>query len=138
MPLNAPISIVLKFYLNQSTMLKSLSFDDLPKAVCHLSEEIREIKLMLAQHIEPQLPLQQDQILTVEEAAAFLRLSVPTVRSKTSRGELPFMKKGNRVYLSMSDLMDYLKSGKRKSNAEIQTEAESYLSGRKEGSHVRR
>lgn len=116
----------------------TLSFDDLPRAIGHLGEEIRVIKSMLAQRLEPQSTPIQDQILTVEEAAAFLRLSVPTVRSKTSRGELPFMKKGNRLYFSQSELTAYLKSGKRKSNHEIQAEAESYLSVRKEAGHGRR
>ena len=107
------------------------TFDDLPQAVGHLSEEIREIKAMLAQRLEPQSTPTQDQILTVGEAAAFLSLSVPTVRSKVHRGELPSMKKGNRVYFSQSELMEYLKTGKRKSNSEIEMEAQMHLNERK-------
>lgn len=79
-----------------------------------------------------------DKLLSTQETAVFLGLSKPTIYSKVSRGELPVMKQGNRLYFSESELRDYLKVGKRKSNAEIQAEAESYLSGRKEASHGRR
>lgn len=113
--------------------MKTLTFDELPRAVSQLGEEIREIKSMLAQRLEPQSAPTQDQILNVKGAAAFLELSVPTVRSKTSRGELPSMKKGNRVYYSLVELMEYLKTGKRKSNSEIEAEADVYLSAKKKG-----
>ncbi len=68
-------------------------------------------------------------LLSVKETACFLRLTVPTVYSKVSRGELPAMKQGNRLNFSLSEL---LQSGKKKSNTEIQAEAEAYLKGRKE------
>ncbi len=71
--------------------------------------------------------------MTAEEAAAFLRLSVPTVYSKVSRGELTVMKRGNRLYFSKYELIDYLRAGRKKSNAEIQAEAGEYISKSKKG-----
>ena len=106
-----------------------ISFNDLPEAVSRLGDKLDAIQQMLAQRIEPQPAPKQDHFLTAEEAAAFLRLSVPTVYSKVSRGELTVMKQGNRLYFSESDLMGYLKAGKRKSNSEIQAEADNYLLG---------
>ena len=70
---------------------------------------------------------QPDQLLTVQEAADFLKLTVPTIYSKVSRGELPVMKRSKRLYFSSKELVDYLKEGRRKSNAEIEAQAESYL-----------
>ncbi len=64
---------------------------------------------------------------TIKEAAEFLDLTVPTIYSKVSKGELPVSKIGGRLYFFRSDLMAYLKSGRKKSNAEIDAEAESYL-----------
>ena len=71
---------------------------------------------------------QPEQLLTVQEAAQFLNLTVPTIYSKVSKGELPVMKRSKRLYFSSTELMEYLKEGRKKSNAEIDKEAETYLS----------
>ena len=106
-----------------------LSFDELPSAVSRLGDKLDAIQQMLAQRIELQPTSTQDKFLSTQEAAAFLRISVPTLYSKVSLGELPVMKQGNRLYFSESDLTDYLKAGRRKSNPEIQAEADNYLLG---------
>lgn len=76
---------------------------------------------------------QPEQLLTVQEAAQFLNLTVPTIYSKVSKGELPVMKRSKRLYFSNTELMEYLKEGRKKSNAEIEQEAEAYLSNNRKG-----
>lgn len=71
-----------------------------------------------------------EQLLTIQEAATFLNLTVPTIYSKVSKGELPFMKRGKRLHFSSTELMQYLKDGRNKTNAEIEAEAHTYLSKR--------
>ena len=82
---------------------------------------------------ESKLTKQPEQLLTVQEAAQFLNLSVPTIYSKVSKGELPVMKRSKRLYFSSTELMQYLKAGRKKSNAEIEQEAKAYLSNNKKG-----
>lgn len=74
-----------------------------------------------------------EELLTVQEAAEFLHLSVPTIYSKVSKGELPVMKRSKRLYFSRTELLDYLKDGRKKSNAEIEQEANAYLSNNRKG-----
>ena len=76
---------------------------------------------------------QPEQLLTIQQAAEFLSLSVPTLYSKVSKGELPVMKQGKRLYFSRTELMEYIKEGRKKTNAEIEAEAEAYLSDKKKG-----
>lgn len=76
---------------------------------------------------------QPEHLLTIQEAAQFLNLTVPTIYSKVSKGELPVMKRSKRLYFSNTELMEYLKEGRKKSNAEIEQEAESYLSKNRKG-----
>lgn len=76
---------------------------------------------------------QPEQLLTVQEAAQFLNLKVPTIYSKVSKDELPVMKRSKRLYFSSTELMEYLKEGRKRSNAEIEQEAEAYLSKNKKG-----
>jgi excisionase family DNA binding protein len=70
---------------------------------------------------------QPEQLLTIQKAAEFLSLTVPTIYSKVSKREIPVMKRNNRLYFSRTELIEYLKEGRKKSNAEIQLEAEAYL-----------
>ena len=108
-------------------MEQILTFDQLPKAVSQLNEklEIIEKLLLAAQHQQPnEVP---EQFLTVEEAAEFLKLAVPTIYSKVSKRELPVMKRGKRLYFSQNELMGYLKEGHKKSYDQVDSEAGKYL-----------
>lgn len=83
---------------------------------------------------ESKTPTEQpEQLLTVQEAAQFLNLTVPTIYSKVSKGELPVMKRSKRLYFSSTELMEYIKEGRKKSNAEIEQEAKAYLLNNKKG-----
>jgi len=73
----------------------------------------------------------QDQLLTIQEAAEFLSLTVATLYSKVSKFELPFMKRSKRLYFSRTELLDYLKQGRKKTTTEIETEAVQYLLNKK-------
>jgi excisionase family DNA binding protein len=70
---------------------------------------------------------QPEQLLTIQQAAEFLSLTVPTMYSKVSKREIPCMKRSKRLYFSRTELLEYLKQGRKKSNAEIEQEAEAYL-----------
>ncbi len=65
--------------------------------------------------------------LSVKQAANFLNLSVPTIYSKCSKGEIPYMKKGKRLYFSQTELTNYLKSGRVKTNDDINETVDNYL-----------
>lgn len=112
-------------------MENSLTFDQLPQAVAMLTKEVSELKHLLLQKSEQQATPPAEQLLTVQEAAEFLNLSVPTVYSKVSKGELPVMKRGKKLHFSNTELMQYLKEGRKLTNSEIETEAENFLQKRR-------
>ena len=68
-----------------------------------------------------------DELLTVQDTAKFLSLSVPTIYTLISRGELPVMKRSKRCYFSKVELINYLKQGRKKTFAETASEAVTYL-----------
>ena len=49
------------------------------------------------------------QLLDIKEAAAFLRISVPTTRRLQRQREISFIKVGGRVRFAKSDLLAYLR-----------------------------
>ena len=75
----------------------------------------------------------QDQLLTIQEAAKFLTLSVPTLYGKVSKKEIPFMKRSKRLYFSVSELTYYLKHGKNMGNSEIEAERDNFLTNKRKG-----
>ena len=99
----------------------NLTFDQLPAAVTDLTREVSALRQLLISKEQ----ITAEQFLTIQQAAAFLCLSVPTIYSKVSKRELPYMKQGKRLYFSKSELSEYLKSGKKKTSVEM--EAENYL-----------
>lgn len=76
---------------------------------------------------------QPEKLLTIQEASEFLSLTVPTMYTKVSRGELPVMKRSKRLYFSRTELLDYLKQGRKSTNAEIEAGADKYLINKKIG-----
>ena len=108
-------------------MEQGLTFEQLPGAVTRLSRKLEVIEKLLLSKFDQTGSETSDQLLTVEEAAEFLRLSTPTIYSKVSRGELPFMKRSKRLYFSKTELMEYVKEGRQQTNAEIDSEANIHL-----------
>jgi excisionase family DNA binding protein len=108
-------------------MKENLTFENLPIAVSMLTKEVSELKKLLLDKNEKQPSLQPEKLLTIQEAAEFLNLTVPTIYSKVSKGELPVMKRGKKLHFSSVELMQYLKAGRKKSYSEIDSEAENYL-----------
>ena len=109
--------------------MNKITFEDLPVAVGKMMEKLDHLERIIKSTIQP-VDNQEEGPLTIEEAAEFLNLKVPTIYSKVSRGELPVMKRSKRLYFSRKELMNYLKEGARKSYSDIQNEAESFLNGK--------
>ena len=102
-----------------------------PKILIDSIAEKVTANILNAVKSEQQPSQQQEQLLTIQQASELLNLSVPTLYSKVSKGELPVMKQSKRLYFSRTELIEYLKAGKRKSSAEIEAEADVYLSNKK-------
>jgi excisionase family DNA binding protein len=82
---------------------------------------------------QPQTNEPEAEVLTVPEAAKFLRLSVQTVYTLISKGTLPVMKRSKRCYFSKSDLLEYLKQGRKNALADSESNAVQYLEKKKKG-----
>ena len=56
--------------------------------------------------------LTEDRPMTISEAAKYLKLAVQTIYGYTSKGRIPFIKKGKRILFLKSDLDKWLTEGK--------------------------
>ena len=69
-------------------------------------------------------------LLSIDEAVVLLNLAKPTVYNLVSSGKIPVMKKSKRLYFSRNELLNWLKSGRKKTIDEIEEEARSYVAKR--------
>lgn len=52
---------------------------------------------------------QANDLMTIAEAASFLKCSIPSLYVKTSKKLIPFHKQGKRIYFSKSELENWVK-----------------------------
>jgi predicted DNA-binding transcriptional regulator AlpA len=71
--------------------------------------------------------------LNIKEVSKLTSLSVPTLYGYCQRNEIPYQKKGNRLYFFKSDIIDWIKTGKQKTIKELEEETDELLSNNKKG-----
>ena len=109
--------------------MEILTFENLPEAVTQLRIDIGEIKRLLLEKSNEHL--ETPQLLTIQQAAEFLNLSVPTLYGYVHRSAIPVMKKSKRLYFSKKELFEFVKAGRKKTVSEITAEADTYLKEKK-------
>ena len=65
---------------------------------------------------------EQDEIFSVKQAAAFLNLAQQTIYGFTSKREIPFIKRGKKLYFRKSELKSWLMEGKKRSRSQLERE----------------
>lgn len=130
-PTKQAYNIALSFKI-YSLAMQNLTFNELPQAVTQLYGKLENIERLLLENSNQHQP-ETDELLTVQDAAKLLSLSVPTIYTLISKGDLPVMKRSKRCYFSKQDLINYLKQGRRKTNLEIAKETEAFLLKKKGG-----
>jgi hypothetical protein len=122
-----------------SNNMQEISFDTLPQAVQTILEQIQ----VLNQKID-NLPLSaqepnDDRFVDINEIrqTVFPQWKRQTIYNKCCLGELPHSRIGSRLLFSLRECREWrdrqLQQGKIKSVADIQAEAEQFVTGRKGG-----
>ncbi len=106
--------------------MNEITFENLPKAVTQLCEDMAFVKRHLLEKSNEHQP-EGEQLLTIKQAGEFLNLSVPTLYGYVHRAEIPVCKRGKRLYFPKQSLIEWIKEGRKKTNAEIGNEAHTYL-----------
>jgi excisionase family DNA binding protein len=97
---------------------------DSEKLIMDISERVTA-NILSAVRNEKTTNGQSDSFLTIEGAAEMLHLSKSTIYSKSSKGEIPGVcKRGKRLFFSKNSLTEWIKGGLKKSNSELEKEAE--------------
>lgn len=90
-----------------------------------LAEQITE---NIKKAINPSNSSNEGVFMNIDETAKLINLSKFTIYSLVHQNNIPFHKKGKRLYFLKSEILDWLKSGKRQSKSELEMKADEYLS----------
>lgn len=103
-----------------------ITFEQLPEAVSKLYTKLENIeRLLLVNGQESRL--EGDNLLTIQQAAEFLSLSVPTLYGLVSKSQIPVSKRSKRLYFSKQELTAWVKAGRKKTVSEIEETAHKYI-----------
>ena len=68
---------------------------------------------------DEKMPEQQNEFLNISEASDFLKMAKQTLYGLTSNRQIPFIKKGKKVYFNKGEVIAWLNEGKMKTHSEI-------------------
>ena len=105
--------------------MQTISFEQLPQAVAELSAQLLEIRSLI-QNMAIATPLSpaSDQWLNVKELSEYLpsRPAVATIYEYTANRTIPFSKQGKNLVFLKSEIDEWLRSGRKKTKAEMMGE----------------
>lgn len=110
-------------------VVNTFTLEQLPQIVADLKNEIQEMKALILLKAEKQT--KPDKPLNIKDVAKFTGLTVSTLYGYCQRSEMPYSKKGNRLFFFEAELIEWIKSGKQKTLKELEADAQGYLSKRK-------
>ena len=79
---------------------------------------------------------EQDEIGGIDLAIEITGLAKATIYGLVSERKIPHSKKGKKLYFSQKELTDWIEGGKRKTQAEIEVEAENYEQNKSRAIHA--
>lgn len=97
--------------------MEQFGFEKLPEVVGKLFEKVERIEQMLEQLCPQQTG--GDELLNIQEAAAYLKVSVQSIYARVNRLEIPVMKPGKRLYFSKAELREWVGRSRRKTAGEL-------------------
>ena len=106
-----------------------LTFENLPEAVQHLINDVEDIKNLLLNQSADNTPIAVDTIpengiLNVEDVAQKLRLKEGTIYNLTHKRQIPYFKRGGRIYFDRDEINEWIRTDRRKTIKQLQAEAE--------------
>ena len=111
--------------------MEVLKFENLPSAVAELKRGQSELKALLLNKAEPQPEIETP--IRLDEVVPITGLTKPTLYGYVQRNEIPYHKKGNRLYFFKTEIIDWIKTGKQKTLKELEAETDEYLSNKNKG-----
>ena len=76
---------------------EQITFDKLPQAVGYLTEQMEQIRQMVAA-LQPQASSDKHRLIEIDEACKITRKAKPTIYTLARKGLIPAYKRGKKLY----------------------------------------
>lgn len=122
-------------------MDKTISFEAMPQIVARLEEKLdalTETVTKLFQRLYTPPPKEQEEMVTIKEAAKILHLSVSRVRALVQEGRVPCYKPGRNLLFLPSELHRWLSDGQRKGQPSVEEQMAMMTNGMRRTAKGRR
>ena len=114
-----------------SEQLKTSTFDKLPQAVGYLTEQMEQIRQMVAA-LQPQTSSDKHRLVEIDEACKITRKAKPTIYTLARKGLIPAYKRGKKLYFYEDELLQWIESGRKQMQAmSLQEQAAEIVHGAK-------
>jgi excisionase family DNA binding protein len=110
--------------------INEISFENLPKAVAHLVNEVTKIKLLVERGHTPVTP-QKRVPIGIDDACQIIGKAKPTIYALVRKRLLPCYKNGKKLYFFEDELLEWIAKGKKKTLMEIEYEVEANYGNRR-------
>ena len=81
-----------------------MTFEQLPKAVSELTNQVMELRNMVAA-LQPSAPDEKHRIVGIDEACKITRKAKPTIYTLARKGLIPAYKRGKKLYFYEDELL---------------------------------
>lgn len=105
-----------------------MKFEDIPQAVGELLRKMERIEDLLSELQSPSKDTEE--LLSIQQVSQLVHLQVPTLYAYVHKREIPFSKKGKRLYFSRSEIIEWIKQGKHNSVCEVHEQVEDFLNSK--------
>ncbi len=93
-----------------------------------ITNDLSEIKSLIENlYRQSPNPTPEEDLTDVNGAAKILNIAKASVYNKASKKEIPYFKRGKKLYFSKKNLLDWIKEGKRPTLIEIEDEVNDIL-----------
>lgn len=110
---------------------EQITFDKLPQAVGYLTEQMEQIRQMVAA-LQPQTSSDKHRLVEIDEACKITRKAKPTIYTLARKGLIPAYKRGKKLYFYEDELLQWIESGRKQMQAmSLQEQAAEIVHGAK-------
>lgn len=114
--------------------MKTIHFEEMPQWMAQLDEKLDALAEMVRQLYQelakvPAAPAAPEQMVTIQQAAQILQLSVSRVRTLVQEGRVPCYKPGRNLLFRPSELHQWLTDSRRKGQPSIAEQMEALSKG---------
>ena len=110
-----------------------ITFNEMPGAMIYLISKVEALERLFQTKNEPTTPA--DHWLNIDELKEFLpdKPAKATIYGWVSTRQIPYHKRGKKLYFKQSEIDNWLADGKRRSETDLLNEASKYLDLKKGG-----